>query len=452
MARQDSAHTARILLRPERSRAVPERVRTPTGTPGAMSSAPRDAAAPPMVLIGEGPLAEDVERTLIALGAPVRHLRRPGDRELRRALEQEPAVALVISRDDIAALHAALLIQYLRPGIRLIVTIFDRTVAGQVRRAIPTSHVLSMADASVGAVLGPCVDPALVSLHRERAAGTAPGGPPRHWIAVHDAPDGPRIAPFDHRPPSAARRLARRLSAQLRPYDRIARVLVLSLAGLLGLVAIETVLAVIVGHESFVTGIYGAAKTIVTVGPSASRTVPRRDHVVVVGLGQVGFRLCLELRALGVDVVAVESNPQVRHVALARGLRVPVVIARGGDRLALERLSLPRARALAAVTSDEYANIAISVTALAVEPTLRTVLRAGTNDVTRETQALFPVGVPQDLQRIAAAALAATALGRKFVQAFEHGGVTYLHLPDGSVAPFPSNLDPAPRASDGRSS
>ncbi len=39
-----------------------------------------------------------------------------------------------------------------------------------------------------------------------------------------------------------------------------------------------------------------------------SRSVPRKGHVVVVGLGNVGLRLCLVLRDLGVRVLAVETD------------------------------------------------------------------------------------------------------------------------------------------------
>lgn len=427
----------------------------------------------PHLLIGEGALADGVEDALRASGRAVRWLRRPTDRDLRRALEQEVAAVTVIDRDDIGALRTALLVEYQRPGIRLVVTIFDRTVAEQLIRAIPNCNVVSMADASVGSILGPCVDPALVSLHRD-------GGP----LGVLDGDGGPRVVPWEHRPPHRARRFARRLATQFRPPDRASQLLLLSLLGLVALVVVETALALASDEEPFATALYDATKAMAAVGPSGflehgstwaklygiasmtlalvltavftaalvnrvlsrrltgifgARTLPRTDHVVVVGLGQVGFRLCLELRRLGIDVVAVEQDEHAPNVALARGLKVPVMIGRGGDRYVLERLSLGRARALAAVTSDELANISISVAALAVEPRLRTILRAGSNEVTRETAALFPIGVAQDLDRVAAAALAATAIGHELAHAFVHRGETYIETVGGDgIERFPA--------------
>ncbi len=438
------------------------------------------------LLIGDGPLAAGVEQTLRDAGRSVRRLRRPVDRELRRALADEATAAVtVIDRDDIAAMRTALLVEYLRPRIRLVVTIFDRTVAEQLIRAIPNCNVVSMADASAGAIVGPCVDRRLVALHRGDDGLDG-------LIAVHGDPEIaeehaaeetlPRVAPYPYRAPSAAVRALRWLGAQFRPPDRDAALLLWSLLGLVGLVVLETLLALATSeHEPFVIAAYEATKAIAAVGPSGffehgetwarlygiasmalgvvltavftaalvnrvlsrrltgivgARTIPRSGHVVVAGLGQVGFRVCLELRAMGIPVVAVEQDPQAPNVALARGLKVPVVIGRGGDRYVLERLSLGRARALAAVTSDELVNVAISVAALAVQPGLPTVLRAGSNDVTRETAALFPIGVAQDLDRIAAAAIAATAIGHQLAHAFAHRGETWIETETG-LARFP---------------
>ncbi|MEJ7714692.1 MAG: NAD-binding protein [Thermoleophilaceae bacterium] len=84
--------------------------------------------------------------------------------------------------------------------------------------------------------------------------------------------------------------------------------------------------------------------------------------MVVVGLGQVGLRLCLSLRELGVPVSWRSSpTPRATTSPAPSQYRVPVVVGQGGGRFLLGRLSLERARALAAVTSDEIANIAIVV-------------------------------------------------------------------------------------------
>ena len=166
------------------------------------------------------------------------------------------------------------------------------------------------------------------------------------------------------------------------------------------------------------------------------RAIPRTDHVVVVGLGQVGLRLCLVLRSLGIGVVAVERDASVPSVKLARGYRIPVVIGEGGERPLLARLSLDRARALAAITSDDVGNIAISVAALALRDDLRVILRAGDGDVTTEIRSLFHIGVVRDVHRIAGDLLAALALGIQATGAATRDGETWLILGDGTARPF----------------
>jgi len=422
-----------------------------------------------VIVVGGDPLAREVERALTAGGRVAHRVHRPSTRELRRRLTDDVDAVVIVDRDDVTALRAALLTEYVRPGVRLIVTIFDRTVAEQMRRAIPDCHVLSLADAVRGAIVGPCLGPFL-------AAGRDGDG----LVIVRSADgDGDPIVERLPRPePGRWRRTCRRLRSQLRPHDRPSRLLLCSLALLAGLVLVEAALVGIAHHEPLGIALYSAVKATTTVGPSPAvdhdpgwlqtystlamgaalagvavftaalttrllsrrltaivgrRTVPRSDHVVVVGLGQVGLRACLELRALGVPVVAVERDRDSRHLGIAKRRGIPVVLGDGGDRSVLEALSLDRARALAAVSSDELTNIAVSVAALAVEPSLRTVLRAGGNEITRETQALFPIGVARDVQRIGAAALAAAALDLDVRHAFDDDGAVRLLHADGTV-------------------
>lgn len=405
-------------------------------------------------------------------GAEVVRLRAPNDRELRSRLSEQVSAVAIVDRDDITALRLALLVEYLRPGARLLVTIFDRTVSDQLKRAVPNCRVMSLADAVAPAFSGACMAEKLLS------AGVA-GGP----TTLRRGEDGLEISPALPAVPAARVRLARLAAAQFRPHDRSSRLLLAAIAGLAGLIGVETALGLLALDESPVDAFYGAVKTVATIGPNpameegpwwaklyasgafiagtvltalltagvvnrlvssrltgiiGTRTVPRRDHVVVVGLGQVGLRVCLELRRAGLDVVAVERDPESPHVRTARNLGIPVVIGRGGDRFLLQRLSLTRARALAAVTSDELGNVAVAVAALAVEPDLRVVLRAGDNDVTRETRSLFPIGTAIDVFRLAGACLTALALGYEADHAVGVDGRVLVRLVDGELLSMPT--------------
>jgi voltage-gated potassium channel Kch len=285
-----------------------------------------------------------------------------------------------------------------------------------------------------------------------------------------------------------ARQLLARLGSLVRPFEPSARILIVGLLGFLLILALETVATILVVDRSPVDGFYAATKALVTVGPDqaisqgpawlkvfsavsmlaavaftalvtagvverlldrrlttvvGSRVVPRTDHVVVIGLGQVGLRLCLLLRELGVPVLAIESNPDRYNVARAKNYGVPVVIGRASSHFLLQRLSLHRARALAAVTSHEIENISVAVAALGLQDDLRTILRAGRGEVVNETRSLFRIGVVRDVYRIGGTLLAAMALGSDATGAFLHEQTVYLITPDDQIEPFQADVHAA---------
>ncbi|MBW3609415.1 MAG: NAD-binding protein, partial [Actinobacteria bacterium] len=262
------------------------------------------------------------------------------------------------------------------------------------------------------------------------------------------------------------------------PYDTSAGMLLFGAIGLAAVFTLETVTAVFTLDESAVDAIYGSAKTLVTVDPNPKvaegpdwyklftsvtmivslllaaaftaglvnrfverrltgllgrNVVPRRDHVVVVGLGQVGMRLCLLLRACKIPLVAVEADEDGERVGIAKELGLPVVIGRGADPSVMRRLSLPRARAVAAVTADDLENISVAMTARGIHPDIRTVLRVGDGRVANETRSLLALGLIRDVHRLAAMLLAAMIVGRDAVSVVCVDDDAHLRFSDGRL-------------------
>lgn len=436
-----------------------------------MSAQDASANAAFVLLIGEGPLADAAQRALEAGGAAVRRLEEPNDPEIREALDDRINRVVVVSRFDHVSLRLALVVAHVRPGISSLVTVFDRDVAAHLQDTVENVRVLSMAEIVAPAFAGPCLDPALLSVSR------GPSG--TDGIGVVDGE--PRHVPAKWSTPGPARRMLANLEALIRPFESSARILVAGLFGFFAVLALETVVTILAEGLSLVDALYAVAKVTVTVGPSPAAdrgedwfklfsaatmlvtlgfaavltaglvnrlldprltgivgrsAVPRRDHVVVVGLGQVGLRLCGLLRDLGVPVVSVEQNPDAKNVPRAKDQRLPVVIGSGGSQRVLRRLSIHRARALVAVTSDEVENIAIAVAARGVRDDLNIALRAGDGDATSETRSLFGIGVIRDVYRIAGTALAAAVLGHDAQEAFPHEGTLYLVDRNGEIEPF----------------
>ncbi|UQX87431.1 NAD-binding protein [Jatrophihabitans telluris] len=420
-----------------------------------------DAANSPAqtVIIGNVEVARRLCASLVEQGLPVTHLPEPTDGELRAALTAEVSAVAVLVRGDVVALRYALLVEHVRPRVRLVATVFDRTVAEQLIRAVPNCTATSPADVSVASIVGACLGELAVIRDEQGRDRT-----------VSDHRDGPVERPW--RPGRGrVRTMLSALSRQLRPHDITSRVLLGGLLGLLLTLFVDWVLLSTALHEPVVRSIYDATRVIATVGPGegrqspiwylvvssfgmlativftalftaglvdrtlstrsigliGSRTLPRRDHVVVVGLGQVGLRLCMRLRELHVPVVAVERDPQAANLRLAKAARIPVLIAHAEDRAVLERLSLGRARALAAMGSDDLDNVEVSLAALAVAPEIAVVLRAGDDDVIAETRSLFRIGQVSDVSTLTAQAvsLALSDVDYRLVYVRDHHAAVY---------------------------
>jgi Trk K+ transport system NAD-binding subunit len=132
-------------------------------------------------------------------------------------------------------------------------------------------------------------------------------------------------------------------------------------------------------------------------------------------------------------VVAVERDADSENVGLARESGLPVVIGRGADPSLARRLSLQRARAVAAVTSDDLENISAAMTARGVHRDVRVVLRVGDGHVANETRSLLTLGLVRDVHRIAAGLLASMALGEGADSVVCLGDDAHLRFPDGRL-------------------
>src|SRR5207302_4927688 len=91
------------------------------------------------------------------------------------------------------------------------------------------------------------------------------------------------------------------------------------------------------------------------------RRIPEAGHVVVCGLGNIGFRVAEELLKADEEVVVIEPARDNRFLATCRRLGAAIV---PGDATVPEVLRQARAgtaRAVVAATSDELANVEIAL-------------------------------------------------------------------------------------------
>ncbi|MET8896704.1 NAD-binding protein [Streptomyces albogriseolus] len=185
------------------------------------------------------------------------------------------------------------------------------------------------------------------------------------------------------------------------------------LSGLVGLLLLPVLLAAVL--EAL-----GTFRTA-----SALRKPPRglSGHVVLLGLGKIGTRVLTRLRELHIPVVCVEADPEARGVAVARRLRVPVVVGDVTQEGVLESAKIHRADALLALTSIDTTNLEAVLYARSVRPDLRAVLRLYHDDFAKAVYRTLRTAHPAALTRsrsvshLAAPAFAGAMMGRQILGA-----------------------------------
>ncbi|MGH2856596.1 MAG: NAD-binding protein [Solirubrobacteraceae bacterium] len=363
-----------------------------------------------VLVLGEpGGLGDALARNLEARGLSARRADPRSDAQARDLLLADGpwhAVA-VVSHDDVLALRLTLLCEHVLPGLPLWTTLFDRTMIHQLHEAVPEVHAVRSAEQVAVQLAGHC----------RRLAG-----PPRpRWR------QGARIV------------------------DDALRLLVAASAGLLALLVTQTAISMIALHEDLIDGVFFATRLLATVAdaPGADtapawfkvcstvasilaialiavftaaivrrlsgrrlttiagrRRAPGAGHVLLVGLGQVGFRLAQALRQQGYGVIALERDAASPCVRLAPGAGIPVAIGRGDDREMLERAGVRSCAVVAAVTSDDLMNVAVGLAVKDLAPAVGLVLRLGDGEVARETDSLLHLGRVVDVHELASTALA----------------------------------------------
>jgi hypothetical protein len=366
-----------------------------------------------VLILGDArPLQDALARRLTTLGVDARSVQHASDAELTALLQQgEWTAVAVLTHEDALALRLTLLCAHVRPELTLWVTLFDRTILHQLHEVAPSVNVVATADL-VAAELTALCDPFVESSQS-------------------------------------------RLRSGIRIVDDALRLMVIAGLGLLATLTVQTLLNIIELHHSFVNALYYATESEAAVAdvPHAGhapdwvklvstvmtvvavvliavftaalvrrlsrprlttlfgrRRVPRHDHALVIGFGQIGFRLTQELQALGVPVVALEQNVDAPCVRLARRAGIPVAIGRGDDRAVLELLGVERCAVVAAVTSDDLANVAIGLAATDVRARVPLVMRLGDGDVAKETESLLHLGEICDAHALIASTLAEAML------------------------------------------
>jgi voltage-gated potassium channel Kch len=327
-------------------------------------------------------------------------------------LETGWTAVAVLTRDDALALRLTLLSAHVRPDLTVWATFFDHSILHRFSEIVSSVNVVPAAEIVAGELARLC------------CASAGPTGA--------------------------------RARNGLRVVDDALRLMLVAGVALTAAMLVQLVATMLSLHDGFVDALYYSTRSIATVADapradqagvafkliSTATTMlavalmavftaalirrlsrPRlttllgrrrpvaRNHVLIVGFGQIGFRLAQALVAANVPVIALERDINAPCVRLARRAGIPVAIGRGDDRATLELLGVRGAATVAAVTSEDLINVAIGLAASDVRAEVPLVLHVGDGNVAAETQSLLHLGRVCDGHELIARWITAEVLG-----------------------------------------
>jgi Trk K+ transport system NAD-binding subunit len=148
------------------------------------------------------------------------------------------------------------------------------------------------------------------------------------------------------------------------------------------------------------------------------------NHIVIIGLGHLGFRVARALHQLGESFVGIEMDPEADLLTQVQAWDVPVIRGDANKFDVLRRAGIDRAHTVVIVTSDDTLNLQIAIHARAINPKIRTIVRLFDDDFAREVRIAFGITAAYSASALAAPAFAAAAADLAVGQPVSVGGRT----------------------------
>ncbi len=143
--------------------------------------------------------------------------------------------------------------------------------------------------------------------------------------------------------------------------------------------------------------------------------IPRKNHYIVCGLGGIGIQIARQLNSQGYEVVAIEPDHNNRFLHCARSWGIPVILEDASLPSTLKAVNIKQAKSLIAVTSHDTTNLEIALTAKALSPYLKTIVRSGDPLFAQSMQEVFEFDRVLSPVELATHSFAAAALGGRIL-------------------------------------
>ncbi len=135
-----------------------------------------------------------------------------------------------------------------------------------------------------------------------------------------------------------------------------------------------------------------------------------RKHIILVGLGHLGYRVALKLHDMGEQVAVIEFNADTDTLNAARNLGIPVIHDDATRPAALEAANIKDARTIIMASQNDAMNLQIALKARSINPKINVVLRIFDDDFAHALQEQFGF-IALSATEMAAPVFAAAAAG-----------------------------------------
>jgi voltage-gated potassium channel len=146
-----------------------------------------------------------------------------------------------------------------------------------------------------------------------------------------------------------------------------------------------------------------------------------KDHVVVAGIGRLGFRVVQQLLSFGEEVVGVEVDPDSEFVQRVMSWKVPVIFGNATQPDILSQARVESASAIITCTQNDLTNLEIALVARELHEDIHVVLRMFDYDMAQKAARGFNISTAFSTSALAAPAFARAATRADITHAFYVG-------------------------------
>ena len=166
------------------------------------------------------------------------------------------------------------------------------------------------------------------------------------------------------------------------------------------------------------------------------RSKRMQNHVILCGLGQVGYRVARELQRFDTEVTVVEMDSTGPFVKTITDEGIPIIFDDARRTEVLLKAGLERASAVIACTNKDLTNVEIALDAREVRPDIRIVLRLFDQSLASKIVNSFDIDAAFSSAALAAPAFASAAVDPSVQDSFYVGDTLFVHsvfrVPEGS--------------------